>query len=87
MGDITNPRLLWCKFVLFVILGVAAATTALLLNPSVRPALLMWTAIWAFCRAYYFAFYVIEHYADPSYRFSGLISFARYALASRPKDR
>jgi hypothetical protein len=25
-----------------------------------------------FCRFYYFAFYVIEHYVDPGYRFSGL---------------
>ena len=30
------------------------------------------------CRAYYFAFYVIERYADPSFKFSGLWSFVRY---------
>ncbi len=40
--------------------------------------------VWAFCRAYYFAFYVIEHHVDPGYRFSGLISFVAYALR---KDR
>jgi hypothetical protein len=42
---------------------------------------LLLVAIWAFCRAYYFAFYVIEHYVDPAYRFSGLIDFFRYALS------
>ncbi len=30
--------------------------------------------------AYYFAFYVIEHYVDPGYRFAGLWSFVRYVL-------
>ena len=39
--------------------------------------------VWASCRAYYFAFYVIQHYVDPSYRFSGLIDFFRYALSGR----
>ena len=31
-------------------------------------------SIWSFCRFYYFAFYVIEHYVDPNYRYSGLLS-------------
>jgi hypothetical protein len=37
-------------------------------------------AIWAFCRAYYFAFYVIEHYVDSSFKFAGLGSFVRHCL-------
>jgi hypothetical protein len=32
-------------------------------------------SIWSFARAYYFAFYVIEHYVDGSYRFAGLGDF------------
>ena len=44
---------------------------------------LLAVAVWAFARAYYFAFYVIEHYVDPGYRFSGLISFLRYALRKK----
>jgi hypothetical protein len=40
-------------------------------------------AIWAFCRAYYFAFYVVEHYVDPTYRYSGLLSLVRHALRKR----
>ena len=54
--------------------------------PSVEVVLLLLLSVWAFCRFYYFAFYVIEHYVDPSYRFSGLWSFARYLL-SRHHDR
>lgn len=38
------------------------------------------TALWGFCRAYYFAFYVIEKYVDPGYQFSGLASVIRSCL-------
>ena len=51
-----------------------------------RTAVLLAIAVWCFCRFYYFAFCVIEHYVDGSYRFSGLWSFARYLLV-RWRDR
>jgi hypothetical protein len=46
-------------------------------------AVLLAIAVWCFCRAYYFAFYVIEKYVDPTFRFSGLGSAVRY-LCGRP---
>jgi hypothetical protein len=45
--------------------------------------LLLAIAVWCFARFYYFAFYVIEHYVDPGFRFSGLWSFARYVWSKR----
>jgi hypothetical protein len=88
MGDITNPRLLYFKGGLFVFTGLLASGLLLLESPSLKVAALLAVAIWCFARAYYFAFYVVEHYADPGYRFAGLWSFARYALARRsPKGR
>jgi hypothetical protein len=53
-------------------------------NPEIKVGLLVCISAWAFCRFYYCAFYLIEHYVDPSYRFSGLRSFARsfYLLSS-----
>ena len=51
--------------------------------PTWRTAGLLVVAIWAFARAYYFAFYVIEKYVDPGYKFSGLISFMRYLNGRR----
>jgi ABC-type sugar transport system permease subunit len=60
-----------------------ATAIALFFFPYPQLACLMAVAIWAFCRAYYFAFYVIEHYVDPSHRFAGLGSFIRYALRQR----
>ena len=89
MGDIHHPRVLWLKFGLFLAVGLLSVAIALLLYPSLRLAALLVLAIWAFCRAYYFAFYVIEHYADPSFRYAGITSFLRYALTRRNarKDR
>ncbi len=80
MQDLKNPRLIWLKGGLFLLLGIAAATLLLLEVTNWRVGLLLALAIWGFCRAYYFAFYVIEHYVDPGFKFSGLISFARYLL-------
>jgi hypothetical protein len=46
-------------------------------------------AIWCFCRVYYFAFYVIEHYVDPGYRFAGLVDFMKYwwGRGGAPRER
>lgn len=83
MGDLKDPRLIWLKAVLFVILGVLSMALLLLLAPGWRITLLFVVAVWAFCRAYYFAFYVIEHYLDPGYKFAGLSSFVAYVLRQR----
>jgi len=80
MQDIKSPRLLWLKGVLFLLSGVASALLLIFEVPTWRTVLLLLLAIWGFCRAYYFAFYVIEHYVDARFRFSGLLSFVAYAL-------
>ena len=84
MADIRNPKLLYAKGGLFVLLGVLAVVGILIEHPSWRVAALLAIAIWAFARAYYFAFYVVEHYVDGNYKFAGLWSFARYALRRKP---
>jgi hypothetical protein len=59
MGDITSKRVLYLKAGLFLALGGLAVAIALARYPDWRLAALMAIAIWAFCRAYYFAFYVL----------------------------
>ena len=80
MTDITNPRLIKLKGILFLLVGVMAAVLLLLDRLEWRTAVLLAICIWCFCRFYYFAFYVIEHYVDPQYRFSGLWSFFVYLM-------
>lgn len=86
-GDITNPRVLYFKGMLFVVLGALASILLLAQHPDLRTAGLLAIAIWAFCRAYYFAFYVIQHYIDPAYRFAGLGSVCSYLWRRRNKMR
>ena len=86
MRDIKNPAAMWIKAVLLLVIGVAASILLLLEVGTLRGALLLALAIWAFCRAYYFAFYVIEKYVDPGYRFSGLFSFLRYWVHRKRDD-
>jgi len=83
MRDLTNPRWMYLKAGLFVVAGLGACAGILLECPSLKVAGLLALAIWCFARAYYFAFYVIERYIDPSFRFSGLMSVARYLLRRR----
>ena len=83
MGDLKNPKVICAKGLLFLGLGLLASTLLILEAPRVKTALLLVLAIWAFCRFYYFAFYVIEHYVDSDYRFSGLLSFFRYLVRRR----
>jgi hypothetical protein len=85
MTDIKSPTLLYLKGLLFLLLGVLACAAILLWYPHWQLALLLALAIWSFCRAYYFAFYVIQHYIDPQFRYAGLVEFMRYLLTARRK--
>jgi hypothetical protein len=87
MKDLTNPTWIKLKGFLFLFLGLVAATLLFLEHPTLKAALLLVLALWCFCRFYYFAFYVIERYVDPSYRFSGLASFARYFIRRQREKR
>jgi hypothetical protein len=86
MADLTSPRLIKFKGVLFLFLGVLASCILLAEVRSMRLTLLFGIAVWSFCRFYYFAFYVIQHYVEPGFRFAGLGAFARY-LWSRRRSR
>jgi len=78
MKDLTSAFWIKLKGGLFLLMGIAAAVMLFLSDPNWRTAVLLAVTIWSFCRFYYFAFYVIEKYVDPGYKFSGLISFAQY---------
>jgi len=87
MADIRNPTVIWIKGALFLLLGLLASVLLVLHAPNVTVAFLLCLSVWAFCRFYYFAFYVIQHYVDPSYRFSSLLSFLHYVISKRRQER
>ena len=80
MKDLSNPFWIKLKGVLFLLIGIVAALLVFLDNPKWQTAVLLALGIWSFCRFYYFAFYVIEKYVNPDYKFSGPISFVKYLL-------
>lgn len=82
MADLTAP---WIKIkgVLFLLMGTTSAFLLLADHLNLRDAFLLVITVWSFCRFYYFAFYVIEKYVDPEFRFAGLGSFFVYFIRSR----
>jgi hypothetical protein len=83
MADLKSPRLIFLKGFLFLLLGCMAALLVIAEHPTLTLSLLLAISIWSFCRFYYFAFYVIEHYVDPHCKFAGLGSFVIWALRRR----
>jgi hypothetical protein len=78
MADIRHPKLIYLKAMLLLAAGMMAAAGIILETRSWKVAVLLAVSVWAFARAYYFVFYVIEHYLDDEYKFAGLGSFVRY---------
>ena len=78
MGDLTSHKLIIAKGFLFLLAGGLASAALLAEHPEFRTGFLLAVAVWCFARFYYFAFYVLEHYVDPGYRFAGLGSFLTY---------
>jgi hypothetical protein len=85
MKNLSNQFWIKLKGILFLVIGVICASLVLLDNFKWQTALYLILAIWSFCRFYYFAFYVIEKYVDPGYKFSGLYSFLKYMLQRRKR--
>ena len=77
-ADIRRHSWIYFKASLMLLCGLLASVLLLIDHPAFRTAGLLAVAIWGFCRAYYFAFYVLEHYVDPTFRYSGLTSFLWY---------
>lgn len=83
MADLKNPRLIYLKGFLFLVGAILACVLILAERPDWRTAALLGLAIWCSARFYYFAFYVIQHYVDDRFRFSGLGSFVKYLFRKR----
>ncbi len=72
-SDLQSTAWIVAKGIMFAGIAGVSATLLLLEWPSLKLALLLALLVWASCRFYYFLFYVLEHYVDPSMRYSGLL--------------
>jgi hypothetical protein len=75
--DLKSPWLIHAKGALFLILGLMAAAFIWLENPTLRTVGLLAVTIWAFCRFYYYLFYVLERYLGQG-RFSGVMDAIKH---------
>ena len=87
MTDLNDRRWMYLKAVLFLIIGISSAVIILMESRSFLIGFLLLLTVWGLCRAYYFAFYVIERYIEPGFKFSGLISLGCYLLRKRQTTR
>ena len=87
--ELQNARWMYFKAVCFALVVLFSAAGLLLPMYSWRGLLLVCLLVWASARFYYFCFYVIERYIDPSFRFSGMGSVVGYLVrgASGRVDR
>lgn len=83
MSDLKSPILIYLKGLLFLFILVASAGMLLFQSLNWVTVALILLVIWSAARLYYFMFYVIEKYVDPSYKFAGIISFVQYLLRPR----
>jgi len=72
MTDLKSRKWIVVKGVMFLGIAVTTATLVLIELPSIKLAALLVLLVWASCRFYYFLFYVLEHYVDPTMRYAGI---------------
>ena len=87
MSDIKSPWLIHAKGALFVVLGVLSATLLFAQVPTLRTAALLGVTVWAFCRFYYYLFYVLERYLGREKRFAGVVDAMRFLLLRRDEKK
>src|SRR4051794_15380424 len=74
--DLKHAWLIHAKGALFIALGGLSATLLLAQMPTIKTAALLAITVWAFCRFYYYLFYVLERYLGQK-RFPGVFAALR----------
>ena len=86
MSDLESSAAIVFKGVLFFLLLALSGSLLVLRTPDYRTVVLVLVLVWSSARFYYFLFYVLERYVDPSLKYSGILSLAK-ALRSRRSSR
>ncbi|HEX2641837.1 MAG TPA: hypothetical protein VHU81_02515 [Thermoanaerobaculia bacterium] len=86
MRELTSVKAMTFKAGLFFLMAVLCAAGLLMANPSFATAFFVLLLAWSAARFYYFLFYVLQTYVDPSLKYSGLLSLARELAARRRRS-
>lgn len=87
MADLRSKKVIVLKGVLFLCIVAVAAVLLFVERPTWRTAALLAVLVWASARFYYFLFYVLEKYVDPSLRYSGLLALLRNLARRRDREQ
>ena len=87
MTDLKSKKWIVAKGVMFLVIVLAAAALVLVESPTIECAVLLALLVWASCRFYYFLFYVLEHYVDPTMRYAGLFDLLMAMRQRRARMR
>ena len=85
-SDIKNPWLIHTKGALFIALGTLSAALLVAQSPTLKTVALLGVTIWAFCRFYYYLFYVLERYLGREKRFAGVFDAIRFLLSHSKRN-
>jgi hypothetical protein len=77
VADLQSKRLIVAKGCLFLVIAAVSFGLVVAEAPSWKVAGLLVLLCWSSCRFYYFLFYVLEKYVDPSLRYAGLWAMLR----------
>lgn len=83
MGDLTSKRVIIVKGWLFFAIAAISGFLIVQRSPHVVIAVLVGTLVWSSCRFYYFLFYVLERYVDPSMKYRGVLHLASQMRQAR----
>ena len=76
------------KAILFLVMGIIGIIFMLVFGEfNIFFAILLVITLWAWCRVYYFCFYIIHKFFDPEYKFNGLFHFILYLIGLEKKVR
>jgi hypothetical protein len=73
-----SPAWMLVKVVLFALLAALAAGFLLWQLPDWRTAACLAAFAWASCRIYYFLFHALQHWIDPTLRYTGLLDLLHH---------
>ena len=77
LSDDLNPRAIIVKGVMFLAITLFCFGYLVSETKNFKTALVAGILIWAAARFYYFLFYVIEKYVDPSFKYSGVLDMIK----------
>lgn len=73
MSDLKSKSLIVLKGLLFLFMALMCAVILIAQSPTLTTVLLLALLIWSSCRFYYFLFYVLEKYVNPTMRYAGIL--------------